>query len=185
MRISVFWSKNRFFQAHKLNEIPPVVTERCMCTFRLRSRPKVWMAMKIAGVTPFESAILCTERAARIPILLSKKRFHQKKSHSSEGMVKVICCQVVLGRIPFCFLIQSSVAFFPQDEQAFDLQEWGIRFTWVHLGLEQWYSWWPRIICRQLKSLAIAIIMAGRRRCACLVKKQYQFLFESKICFIE
>ena len=34
-----------------------------------------------------------------------------KKTQSSEGIVKVICCQVVLGRVFRLFLIQMSVAF--------------------------------------------------------------------------
>ena len=45
-----------------------------------------------------------------------------KKTQSSEGIVKVICCQVVLGRVFRLFLIQMSVAFLPQEGQNLDLQ---------------------------------------------------------------
>jgi hypothetical protein len=44
-------------------------------------------------------------------------------------MVKVICCQEVLGKIWFCLCIQVSVAFLPQEEQALHLQVNAMRFT--------------------------------------------------------
>lgn len=60
--------------------------------------------------------------AAILPIWLSNSRLHQNKSHNSDGMVKVMCCQGVLGNKAFCLAIQSSVAFFPKEEQALHLQ---------------------------------------------------------------
>ena len=80
------------------------------------------MAIKIPGVTPFLLAIFLMQLAAILAIRLSSSRLVQKKSHNSEGMVKVICCHDVLGKTSNCFCIQISVAFFPHEEQALDLQ---------------------------------------------------------------
>ena len=52
-----------------------------------------------------------------------RERLTRKKSHNTLGMVKVICCHLVLGRVLKAFLIQLSVAFLPHDEQNRDLQE--------------------------------------------------------------
>src|SRR3990167_2399162 len=93
-----------------------------MCTFRFKSRPKVWIAIKMPGVTFFLLAIFLIQLAAGFAIALSNGRLSQKKSHNSEGIVKVMCCQEVRGKIACCFSIQISVAFFPQDEQALFLQ---------------------------------------------------------------
>jgi hypothetical protein len=40
-----------------------------------------------------------------------------------------MCCHLVFGRELNCVLIQMSVAFLPQEEQNFDLQECGIFFV--------------------------------------------------------
>lgn len=45
-----------------------------------------------------------------------------EKTQSSAGIVKVMCCQVVLGRVFKLFLIQMTVVFLPQEGQHPDLQ---------------------------------------------------------------
>jgi len=49
-------------------------------------------------------------------------------------MVKVICCQVVLGRVLKLVFIHESVAFLPQVGQNLDLQLWGTLMLFEHLG---------------------------------------------------
>ena len=54
---------------------------------------------------------------------LNRCRFSQKKFQNWEGMVKVMCCQVVFGRTEEFLAIQTSVDFLPQEEQKRDLHE--------------------------------------------------------------
>lgn len=55
------------------------------------------MAIKIPGVIPFLTAMDFMQWAASVAIRLSNWRLSQKKSHNSDGMVKVMCCQAVRG----------------------------------------------------------------------------------------
>ena len=89
--------------------------------FRFKSRPKVCMAKKIPGENPFCFESLFMIFAAMAGTLFIRERLNQKKTQNSSGMVNVICCQVVLGRVLNLVLIQLSVAFLPQDEQNLDL----------------------------------------------------------------
>jgi len=98
------------------------------------------MAAKIAGKIPFFLERVNKQLAAMDGILLSNLRLSQKKLHNSHGIVKVICCQDVFGRIWFCLSIQISVAFLPQEEHALDLQVKVTYFTCGQFGFEQWYS---------------------------------------------
>jgi hypothetical protein len=70
----------------------------------------------------FLRAIALMQSAARLAIALNNFLLSQKKFQSSEGMVNVICCHDVFGSMSYCFWIQTSVAFFPQDEQPLLLQ---------------------------------------------------------------
>ena len=49
-------------------------------------------------------------------------------------MVKVMCCQVVLGRVLKLFLIQMSVAFLPHEGQNLDLQLCGTLMFFEQVG---------------------------------------------------
>jgi len=73
-------------------------------------------------------------------------------------MVKIICCQVVCGRVFRAVLIQLSVAFLPQDEQNLDLQVCGALLVLEHS--KQIYSWKPRNPVRHA-SILTTLAMIG------------------------
>ena len=100
-------------------------------------------------------------------------RLTQKKSQSRFGMVKVICCQVVSGSVLKLFLIQSSVAFFPQDEQNLDLQECGASMLWWHFG--QTKKRYPRKRVLPTSTFSTLIMMLVRMRRRCVRKNFHQF----------
>ena len=66
---------------------------------------------------------------------LKRWRLIQKNDCSTAGKVKVICCQMVSGKVFKAVCIQLSVPFLPQDEQKRDLQEWGA-FTFIKQSLQ-------------------------------------------------
>ena len=57
----------------------------------------------------------------------------------------------------------SLVAFDPQEEHALHLHVCGIYFMCEQLGLEQVYSWYPRILFLQLSSFVIVVTIEGLR----------------------
>lgn len=73
--------------------------------------------------------------AAKSGSLLKRWRLIQKNDCSTEGNVKVICCQTVSGNVFKAVWIQLSVPFLPQDEQKRDLHEWGA-FTFIEQSLQ-------------------------------------------------
>lgn len=109
--LSFLWGKNKVFQVLELLTMLPLVVDRCICTFLFRSLPKVWMAVKMPGTTLWFWARVLTDSAAKALISFSKNLLSQNKSQSSEGIVKVMCCQEVSGKMLFCLKIQSSIFF--------------------------------------------------------------------------
>ena len=95
------------------------------------------MAIKIPGVTPFLRAIFLSPFAASLGISLSRRLSDWKKDHSTDGMVKVTCCQGQGGSIDFCLAIHLSVAVLPQILQALSLQLNITRLVWVQVAFEQ------------------------------------------------
>ncbi len=61
----------------------------------------------------------------------------QKQSQRVEGMVNVMCCHTVLGKIAICCCIHTSVSFLPHDEQLLALQVWLMYLTCEQFGLLQ------------------------------------------------
>jgi hypothetical protein len=81
------------------------------------------MAIKMPGRKFFSAERVFIISAAMAGILLIRYRLYQKNGQRRLSIVKVMCCHLVLGRVSNCVLIQTSVAFLPQEEQNFDLQE--------------------------------------------------------------
>ena len=127
---TAWWKKADLIHDLCLLEIlsPPTVVERWICGFRFKSLPKVWMAIKMPGRKFFSAESVFIISAAMAGILLVRYRLYQKNGQRRSSIVKVMCCHLVLGRVSNWVLIQTSVAFLPQEEQNFDLQEWGIFF---------------------------------------------------------
>ena len=142
------------------------------------------MAIKIPTMIFFFLVKVFMQLAAWAAINLSKSRLNQKKSHSSEGIVKVICCHEVLGNSWFCFCIHSSVAFLPQDEQALHLQVKWIYLMCGQVGFWQWYSLYPRILFLQLSNLIMQVTIPALRLALCFSKKFHQLWLERRICLM-
>ena len=128
--------------------------------------------------------MLFTQLAAIIAMQFSKNLLHQKKSHNTDGIVKVMCCHAVIGKVLFVFSIQISVAFLPQDEQALVLHVWVIFFVKVHSGLEQLYWWYPLVFSLQLNSLLMVEKTEDLILCLCLMAKLTQLLLDKRIPLI-
>ena len=124
------------------------------------------------------------QSAASLAMTFNSFLFSQKKSHNWDGIVKTMCCHDVFGRMSCWCWIQTSVAFFPQDEQPLLLQVKHTYFTWKQPGVKQQNSWYPRILCRQLNSLTIAFGMAGRNVALCFSWKRHQLWLVVRICFM-
>ena len=131
--------KNNFLVFLRFVCKPTLVVERWTCTLRFKSLPKVWRAVKIAGTTSSLRARVIMQSAANLVIWFNNSLLSQNKSQSSDGIVNVICCHSVLGKILFCLAIHVAVAFLPHEEHSLDLQVWGIIFMLSHLSLEHLY----------------------------------------------
>lgn len=122
-----WWKKKEeLTQEEKLDkDNPPIVVERWKWGLFLRSLPKVWIARKIPGRKPLDLDSCMIIWAAKRGILLRIEGLNTINFQRESGTVKVICCQIVRGRVLNLDLIQLSVAFLPQEGHNLDLQEWG------------------------------------------------------------